>query len=308
MNFFSRSYVLSRCGMLVLTACLALLPAFAQSETPTDAPSLPHPDHEQNDDADTRQWPPDIANSQEILAQRPAPADSHLARTLITRLADDMQGLPEYRAMPGWKWRWERDHVEKKADPKTPAWLKEFLEVLTSISKALGFLGHLVLWSLLLLLLLALWRYRRALVALLPHRRTDDAFIAGINVSALLQPEALPDDVIHGAQTLWDTGHARDALSLLYRAALLRLGWHLQFALPDSGTESECLALVNRHADRDTSRAFRVLVDGWSRMAWQHRAPDQFAPLIDAYRRTAAGADAALQNAPQPATTKGAAR
>ena len=84
----------------------------------------------------------------------------------------------------------------------------------------------------------------------------------------------------------------RDALSLLYRAALNHLGERLAFAIPESGTEPECLALVERHADRATTGAFRQLVFAWMQTAWQHRPPASLDPLVEAYRAATAGSPA----------------
>lgn len=273
---------MKRAGLLplLLLALLVLQPSAVFATPPAD-----------DGEDDDRQWPAEVADEQAMLANLPAPGAAELANRTAARIADEVEGLPEQMVVPGWKWRWAREPAGKKTG-SDPAWLTELLKIIEQISSALGLLGHLVLWLALLLLLLALWRYRRQLVALWPRRRDPETFLAGVNIGALLEPEALPDDVVAGARQLWQAGHRREALSLLYRAALHRLGLRLAFAIPDSGTEGECLALVNRHADRDTGRAFRVLVDGWSRLAWQHRAPEQFEPLVDAYRRAAAGADA----------------
>lgn len=283
---------------------LLLLLAFATAslaaaET-TPAPKIPESpqscDADPDDDEDAAlQWPPDVAAEQQRLAALPRPdhteRDQRLAEQV--RQADEF-GRNEYR--PDWKWVWRlsKPDLSTGTSDHEFAWLKSLTAWLERISAWFGNAMHVVLWLALLVLLLLLWRYRAKFVALWPNARRDVRIVAGIDIVPLLQPDALPDDVVAGAEHLWRAGEPREALSLLYRAALHRLGLRLGFAIPESGTEQECLALVARQADSQTTGAFRALVNGWSRMAWQHQAPADLAPLADAYRRAASGADAAL--------------
>lgn len=269
------------------------------TETPPTRkiPKLPQScDANPDDDEDAAlQWPPDVAAEQERLAALPRPDGADQAQRIVRRVSQaDEFGTPEYRPDWKWEWRWSKPDLDTGASDHEFGWLKELVAWLEKISAWFGTTMHVLLWLVLLVLLLLLWRYRAKFVALWPQARRDARIVAGIDIVPLLKPDALPEDVVAGAGHLWRAGEPREALSLLYRAALHRLGERLAFAIPPSGTELECLALVARHADSQTTAAFRVLVNGWSRMAWQHQPPADLAPLVDAYRRAASGADAAL--------------
>lgn len=289
---------------MCLLAWLFLLPASLPAETVV----APAPETEPQDAAaaeekvryevctsidDIRdQWSGDIIAEQDRLAALPGtPGSEAIAGLTRALLAEPEFGGSTWRAVPDWQWRFmPRADREEKDDSSWFGWLthlKDFLDFVGGISRTAGTLGHVVLWLLLLVILVWLWKKRDALLGLLPSQRASSTLIAGIDIAPLLAPDALPDDVVAGAQHLWQSGHERDALSLLYRAALHRLGMQLSFTIPASGTEPECLALVARHADSDTTGAFRTLVNAWMRIAWQHVPPADLSPLVAAYRRTA---------------------
>lgn len=199
-----------------------------------------------------------------------------------------------------WKWQWNANKKpEKKKEDN--AQLKKFLAWLEKVSTGIGTTGHVLLWLTLLVLLVWLWRKHKILLAMLPARRAKKIHLAGIDITPLLAADALPDDVVAGAETLWRHGHGREAMSLLYRAALQHLGERHHFTIPPSGTEPECLRLVGRHTDAETTLAFRQLVNAWMQCAWQQRMPTDIAPLLAAYRhavRTDPGAETASGSAP----------
>lgn len=237
---------------------------------------------------DSSAWSPAM---QEYLAQTgalPAPDGNARTHALIDSVlaGSDFGGSHD---QPRWTWDW-RFHGTPAA-PENPAANSlpaRLLAWLAALSPAFGTLGHVLLWLLLLVLLVMIWRQRAALLALLPQREQPDEFVGGIDLLPLLAPDALPEDVVAAAQHLWDRAHPRDALGLLYRAALYRLGDRLAFAVPPSGTEQECLRLVRRHADATTTELFRHLVNAWTRSAWAHEQPADFGALLAAYRAIAA--------------------
>jgi hypothetical protein len=101
-------------------------------------------------------------------------------------------------------------------------------------------------------------------------------FLFGLDV----RPESLPDDVALTAEALAREGRVRDALSLLYRASLVRLmDEGLEFSQGD--TEGDCLRLVKTSAPRRHGY-FSHLVNAWQLLAYGHRpvaaaAVEQFA-------------------------------
>ena len=96
--------------------------------------------------------------------------------------------------------------------------------------------------------------------------RARPDFLFGLDV----RPESLPDDVSAAAESVARAGRIREALSLLYRGALVRfMDEGLEFLQGD--TEGDCMRRVDvsvaaRHRDY-----FRRLVAVWQTLAYGHR-------------------------------------
>jgi hypothetical protein len=78
-----------------------------------------------------------------------------------------------------------------------------------------------------------------------------------------LDPAALPEDLLGAARRAWSEGHAIEAMSLLYRGALIRLVDRHGVAIPESATEFECLALVSERDASLPSQRFAELTQAW---------------------------------------------
>ncbi len=85
--------------------------------------------------------------------------------------------------------------------------------------------------------------------------------------------EDLPVDVPTAALQCWHNGEARQALSLLYRGALLRAVARYNLRLPDAATEGMCVAAVDEQTDAQHAAFFRQLVETWSACAYGGQTP-----------------------------------
>jgi hypothetical protein len=94
-------------------------------------------------------------------------------------------------------------------------------------------------------------------------RRPD--FLFGMDV----RPESLPDDVAGTADALAREGKVREALSLLYRGALVRfMDAGVEFRHGD--TEGDCMRRVDAAQAPSRKAYFRRLVDAWQSLAYAH--------------------------------------
>jgi hypothetical protein len=94
----------------------------------------------------------------------------------------------------------------------------------------------------------------------------------GILVSGLPSPSAnLPVDPPTVAARWWAAGRQREALGLLYRAAVAGLVDHHQLDLGDATTEYDCVRRVAA-ANAGDAGYFGVLTDTWVRLAYGGRA------------------------------------
>lgn len=94
-----------------------------------------------------------------------------------------------------------------------------------------------------------------------------------------LRPDQLPDDLAVEAHRLASEGAFREALSLLYRGALVYLVMQAQLDIPDSATEGECLELVKASRSRSEADYFDRLTNHWLQMAYGHITPEA-APVL----------------------------
>ena len=173
---------------------------------------------------------------------------------------------------------WERKHpspVEKR-ETSSPAWLQ-------AIARIVAALGEIGLWLLLgvLVLLLALtakywWPWLRGAVEdpRAPSTPVVDAADAA--------PAALPDDIAGTARRLWRDGRTRDALALVYRAAVDAMLATTGRALPPGATEAQCLRAAQALPE-PSRRVFARIVRQWQYAAWAERLPDQaeFEAVLD---------------------------
>jgi hypothetical protein len=88
-----------------------------------------------------------------------------------------------------------------------------------------------------------------------------------------LDPASLPDDAVAAARALWLARDRTGALSLLYRAALVKLATRGALEIPDSATELECVRAVGRTQAQAVATAFGALTGCWVRARYAHEPP-----------------------------------
>jgi len=168
-----------------------------------------------------------------------------------------------------------------KETPRKPtdwSWLAEWLELASRGLRGLAWAGAILAGAFILYHVARQVRLRgRARGA---RERPD--FLFGLDV----RPESLPDDVAGAAEALVRQGAVREALSLLYRASLVRfIEEGVEFLRSD--TEGDCLRRAERAA-RPTRRAyFERLVSAWRLLAYGHRsiAPSEAIAFAQEWRR-----------------------
>lgn len=158
------------------------------------------------------------------------------------------------------------------------AWLAETIRFLARIAEVLLWAGMiaLVLWLLyrsrLLDMIAAAKRHR-------PGQRRRD--IVGFAVSA----ESLPADVAGAALRIWNEGEQRQALGLIYRAALGSLIERFDCELNAADTERECLDKARAVLSGPSLSYLDKLTRAWQFAAYAHTLPEdaQFTELCESW-------------------------
>jgi hypothetical protein len=115
------------------------------------------------------------------------------------------------------------------------------------------------------------------------QRSAGPEIVAGMDI----RRESLPADVIAAARLAWAERRAREAASLLYRAALSRLIGSYGLRLQASFTEGEVLAATQRVLPVEQHRLLTTTTRIWQRIAYAHSLPEdsEFDSLLKDWQR-----------------------
>lgn len=185
--------------------------------------------------------------------------DTHLTET-PEQIAERITADPDFTIHKETKsrWRWS-ERSEKSISPVDFSWLNALVYPI-AILVILAAVGGLI-W----LLVRAAGTGRD--LAALPREPTA---VAGLDV----RPESLPTDPLEIARIWWTEGKHREALSLLYRAALSWLIHQGGVEIEAGDTEGECTQRVAATpAAASLSSYFRQLTRAWLGLAYAQSPP-----------------------------------
>lgn len=213
--------------------------------------------------------------SNEYLAEERLPPEDS------TQQIDAIMQLDEFSNVRTVK-RWQRIDKDEKDKDDEPFEIAESLQLLfANITKIL-------LWIGVIALVVLLFVYRERLLAMLkplqrqPTQQTAPDILFGMDI----RPESLPDDIAAASRSLWQAGQHREALSLLYRGALMRLTRKDGVPVQDSHTEGDILHLARDYIGGGQRIAWLTAVTrAWQGCAYGHRTPpdEQVVPLFDGW-------------------------
>lgn len=207
----------------------------------------------------------------EFLANTRHPSEASkkiIEEVMLTKNLDDKETVK--------RWVKKKKPKKKKKDKDLAFDLLNFIEnVLKPIAQFVSMIIEFGLWVLIGIGILLLFYFRdRWLYLFQGGRKIKEEYEApevmfGMDVRA----KSLPDDIIGEAQKLWQAGQHREALSLLYRGALIRLINQEEVKLEDSYTEGDVLRHANKHLSTSKQSYLKMLTTQWKLIAYAHRAP-----------------------------------
>ncbi|MCL4801526.1 MAG: hypothetical protein KJ025_18185 [Burkholderiales bacterium] len=203
----------------------------------------------------------------EALAQ---PAAGKSAREEIVEVLKAPE-FQEYREVLRWRYRGGDERPEEP-----PSGASGLLDALARFLAALAEFG---LWlAAAVLVVAALIAARRVLPQLLEAR--EERYRPPETLFGLaLAPQSLPQDPAAAARDLIAGGRLREALSLLYRAALSTLVHRDGVRLAEGDTEGDCARAARRALPDGGARYFERLVGTWQGAAYAARLPEPGAAL-----------------------------
>lgn len=181
------------------------------------------------------------------------------------------------------EYRWERRERKEVVQERKSGWWRMFdqwldriVETFLGLRQPIARLGTI---GILLALVVALSLYLLYIRRLGPWRARSHApgsapeqpdMLFGLDV----RPESLPHQPDEASLALWRAGRRREALALLYRAALSRFIHEYRVDLHPSLTELECQGRITRQGHSAQSVYFQRLNACWIRLAYGHEQLD----------------------------------
>jgi hypothetical protein len=213
----------------------------------------------------------DDAVETEYLASETLPAKN--AREQIDAVMQ-LDAFSQVRTVSYWQPKKNNDD-----EPENPFAISKYLQVLfANVTKAL-------LWVAVVILLLLGFVYRQKILAMLKPLQQKTVLQPPPDVlfGMDIRPESLPDDIGLTSRRLWDAGQQREALSLLYRAALMRLTRHDHLQVHDSHTEGDILSMARPQLGGQRFAWLTAVTRAWQEIAYAHRIPpnERVYPLFD---------------------------
>lgn len=206
----------------------------------------------------------------ELLA---APAED---KTSSKMLIEEVMSGPEFNhesvsRVPKALQDWLEEEDDATSVSSSPDWV---VGIFRAIAQSVEF----VLWVLVISgVIWSVYRYRDWIGQFIDRKREVDevgerpSVMFALDVSA----DALGPHPIRSAEELWSRTQHREALSVLYRAALIALMDRYQCRLNESDTEGQCVARVRRDAPTEAADRFSRLTTLWQNVAYAHRIPSQ---------------------------------
>lgn len=214
-------------------------------------------------------------------AQAQPEAASENSQPAFARAVADAYAHPDFGQQ---RQRSERV-LQDQETPEKPR-QKRFGDLVEMVAGVLASIGSVLLYALLAIALVLILLAARRWLPWLRWRRTALTETA-IEQHALSLPDTLPDGIAERALQLWQQGHGRQAMALLYRgsvAALDRLG---QQPLPAGATEAQCLRAARQLPEASQRELFADTVRSWQQTAWAGQLPSEagFAQLLQRLRQ-----------------------
>ena len=156
---------------------------------------------------------------------------------------------------------------EKTVDTNSLGWVQ-------SVGRMLAFIFEVLLWSVPIIIVVYLVLYFKDKNYYFKFHQNRKELTSPVSLFGMdMREESLPDNVLGQVIKLWRSKEHRQALSLLYRASLVRLMHGHKIEFEQSDTEVECLQKVRSVVERDVATYFMRLTGAWINLAYGHHRP-----------------------------------
>lgn len=167
-------------------------------------------------------------------------------------------------------WKPKADAEKKKDEPKRPD-----KSAFDGLGGGLAWVIKALMWLLLAVIVGALlFSAGRWLGWFRAGAGEEQPAPPGVRTAVLGEPEPLPDDIPTAIRRLWQGGRHRDALALMYRAAVESMAKRADLVLVPGATEAQCLRASRKLASAEEREVFARAVRTWQYAAYAQSLPE----------------------------------
>ncbi|MBT2749008.1 MULTISPECIES: DUF4129 domain-containing protein [unclassified Lysobacter] len=164
---------------------------------------------------------------------------------------------------------WKAKNEVNKDEPKAPDGA-----LFKGLGQGLASALQVVLWGILAVIVgLLLFSAGRWLGWFRGGGEEDAPAPGEVRTAALAEPEPLPDNLPTAIRRLWRSGRHRDALALMYRAAVESMAARAQIVLVPGATEAQCLRASRKLGAAEDRDVFARAVRTWQYAAYAQTLP-----------------------------------
>ena len=256
----------------------------------TQAPSKQAPpapasgDEEQGDDeqADEEEYEPTSAPIRGLIDGKKAKrlpstlneiygeqrSDDRSLRDAVAKAMKDPTVVPKSKQKV---WKPKHEAEKKKKDEPPPLDRDAF----KGLGGGLAAVAKVLMWGLVALLVgVLLFTLGRWLGWFRGSAGEEEQAPAGVRTAVLSEPEPLPDNLPTAIRRLWQAGRHRDALALMYRAAVESMAKRADIVLVPGATEAQCLRASRKLGSAEDREVFARAVRTWQYAAYAESLPE----------------------------------
>ncbi len=185
-------------------------------------------------------------------------------------------------------WAYIGDENNNELEEGSSEWLENFFEWIfenlfgSDVNTGLNIL-EVIIWMFiagLIIWLISKYSHWLSWINLQPRNNKIAKPIPNTILGMDMAIDTLPKDILSAFSKHMNAKQYRDALSLLYRAALSSIVHRGDIEVLASATEQECSNLVNHHRDHHEAKFFNQLTHTWILLAYADRVPSAETLLI----------------------------
>lgn len=195
-------------------------------------------------------------------------SDDRALRDAVAKAMKDPTVAPKRKQMV---WKPKHEAEKKKKDEPKPIDPSKF----EGLGGGLAAFAKLLMWGLVALLVGVLaFTLGRWLGWFRGGASEEEQAPAGVRTAVLSEPEPLPDNLPTAIRRLWQAGRHRDALALMYRAAVESMAKRADIVLVPGATEAQCLRASRKLGSAEEREVFARAVRTWQYAAYAQSLPE----------------------------------